>query len=318
VLTEGTLAIWGDDSGNGVNIVYDVATARHIVRGTIAGGFPTSINSQPDSSPPAAFAGVKNIHVRLGLGDDRVDFGAADQVYTGLAKGKLTIEMGSGNDEVELGRAGNDPSQTTNVRHRLYVNKGIHVDLGAGNDLLRAAYLKTNKSLIIMAGDGNDHVTFATEFTPAGATEPNVFPLQIKGNLHVHLGQGDDQATLQHAFVGQHLKVLDPAGAAVIKVCYVGVNKQIQLSTGSQNDDVTLDYAVADELHVSTSGDNDDVTIDHSRVKRLSVKTGSGADDLVLKNSRTTWTTYLDGGEGGADYTQRNCSLRAPVRRRLS
>ena len=62
-------------------------------------------------------------------------------------------------------------AQPTPCVHRLYVNKGIYVDLGAGDDELKVANMKTNKSLIVMAGDGNDDVTFATEFTPTGATE---------------------------------------------------------------------------------------------------------------------------------------------------
>jgi hypothetical protein len=252
------------------------------------------------------------------LGDDKLDFGAADQVYTAVGKGKLTIEMGSGNDEVQLGKAGNDPSQTTDVRHRLYVNKGIHVDLGAGNDLLKAANLKTNKSLIVMAGDGNDSIHFATEFTLSGQTEPTVFPLQIKGNLHVHLGAGDDQATIQHVVVGQHVRVLDPIGASIVKVCYVALNEKLEIITGHQADDVTLDHVMADDLQLQTNGGNDDVKIDHSRFKRMNVRTGAGSDDLILRNSRTTWVTYLDGGDGGADYSQRNNSLRGLVRRRLT
>ena len=318
VFTEGTLSILGDDAANGVTIIYDVATKTHRVHGSDAGGQPTSINGELGSPLPPTFAGVKNIHVRLGLGDDRLDFGAADQVYTGLAKGKLTIEMGSGNDEVTLGKAGNDPSHTTDVLHRLYVNKGIHVDLGEGNDVLKAANLKTNKSLVVMAGDGNDNIQFVTEFTPTGQTEPILFPLQIKGNLHVHLGAGDDQATLQHSIVGQHVRVLDPQGVSIIKVCYVALNEKLEIVTGHADDDVTLDFVRADDLQLQTNAGNDDVKIDHSRFKRMNVRMGNGSDDLILRNSRTTWVTYLDGGDGGADYSQRNNSLRGLVRRRLS
>src|SRR5688500_18472813 len=102
VLTEGTLTILGDDAGNGVNIVYDLAAGKHLVLGTDWGGFPTAING---GAAPAEFIGVKSFHVRLGAGDDRLDFGAADEIYTRIEK-QLTIEMGDGNDECTLGRAG--------------------------------------------------------------------------------------------------------------------------------------------------------------------------------------------------------------------
>ena len=60
----------------------------------------------------------------------------ADQFYTTIPK-KLAIDMGSGNDTVELGRAGNYVgANRPGMIHRLYVNKGIYVDLGAGDDEL--------------------------------------------------------------------------------------------------------------------------------------------------------------------------------------
>ncbi len=319
VLTEGTLTILGDEQANGVTIVYDVASKTHQVLGADCGGSATSVNGEPDSGPHGLgnFSGVKHIQIRLGVGNDRLDFGAADQVYTAIAK-KLTIEMGSGNDEVVLGRAGNDPSVGTGVLHRLYVNQGIYVDLGAGDDQLEIANLKTNKSLIIFAGDGNDEITFATEFTPTGATAPKLFPVLIRGNMHVQSGQGDDELTILHALIGQHLKVHDPSGAALVNIADVGVEKKIEIITGHQNDQVLLDYIAADDIKVETNGGNDYVKIDHTRLKRLNVRTGGGSDDLTLRNSRTTQVTYLDGGEGDADYSSRNNILRGLVRRNLS
>ncbi len=317
VLTEGLLTVLGDDQANGVCIIYDVATKTHRVLGTDSGGSATAINGELAPATPATFSGVKNVHIRLGLGDDKLDFGAADQVYTGIAK-QLAIEMGSGNDQVRLGRAGNAASAGTHVLHRLYVSKGIYVDLGDGDDQLQVANMKTSKSLIVFAGDGNDDVTFATEFTPTGATNPTLFPVTIKGNLHVHLGQGDDELTILHALVGQHLLVRDPSGAAIIGIADVGIEKKLDIVTGHQNDQVMLDYVVADDLKIQTNGGNDDVKVDHSRFKRLNVQTGGGSDDLTLRNSRTTQVTYLDGGEGDADLSHRNNSLRGLVRRRLS
>ncbi len=313
VLTEGTLTILGDEQSNGVNIIYDVATKQHRIGGTDAGGSATTING---AATPAAFSGVKHVQVRLGVGDDKLDFGAADQVYTAIGK-KLTIEMGSGNDTVELGRAGNDPSVGTNVAHRLFVNQGIWVDLGDGNDQLDVANLKTNKSLIIQAGGGNDVIEFPTEFTPTGATESLKFAVSIKGNLHVHLGDGDDDLTLWHVRVGEHLKVLDPSGPSMICIVDVGVNEKVQINTGNDGDFVKLEYVVADELQLHTNSGNDDVEAKYTRFKRMNIKTGDGSDDLTVRNSRTSYVTYLDGGAGGADFASSGNALRGLVRRNL-
>jgi hypothetical protein len=316
-LTEGTLTILGDDQANGVNIVYDVATATHRVNGVDLGGSPTTINGELASPTAAIYSGVKHVQVWLGAGDDQLDFGSADQVYTTIAQ-KLAIDMGSGNDKVELGHAGGVPGAGTEVRHYLYVNKGIYVDLGAGDDLLEVANLKTNKSLIIKAGDGNDAVTFATEFTPTGATEPSLFPVNVKGNLHVHLGQGDDSLTLLHARVGDSLRIVDPAGSAIIAIADVAVNEKLNIDTGHQNDHVTLDYVMADDLNLHTNGGVDEVKIEHSRFKRMNVHTGGSFDKLKVRTSRSSQYAYLDGGDGGADFSQRGNALRGLVRRRLS
>lgn len=312
-LTEGQLTILGDDQANGVNIVYDVATGKHIISGRDHGGSPTQING---GTTPVEFTGVKHVQIWMSAGDDCLDFGAADQLYTTIAQ-KLVIDMGSGNDTVELGRAGNNAGSTDPVLHRLYVNKGIYVDLGAGDDELEVANLKTNKSLIVKAGDGNDEITFATEFTPTGAPQATLFPVAIKGNLHVHLGLGDDSLTLLHVGVGQNVKIVDPAGLSMICIADIAVNEKISINTGNANDQVIMDYVGADQLDLHTGGGDDDVKIEHSRFKRLSVQLSGGEDDLKIRHSRSSQYTYLDGGGEGADLSLRGNALRGLVRRRF-
>jgi hypothetical protein len=315
VFSEGQLTILGDDLANGVNISYDVATGKHSVSARDMGGFATQLNG---GTTPAEFTGVKHVRVGLGGGDDCLDFGATDALYTAIAQ-KLAIDMGGGNDTLELGRAGSAAGGADPLLHRLYVNKGIWVNLGAGDDNLEVANLKTNKSLIIMAGDGNDEVTFATEFTAAGATAATNFPVVAKGNLHVHLGHGEDSLILLHAAVGQNLKIVDPAGAAMIAIADVAVNERIGINTGNANDQVILDYVNGDDLGINTGGGDDDVKIEHSRFKRVNVRLGGGEDDLKFRTSRTTQYTYLDGGGGGDDdFSQRQNVFRGLLKRRFS
>ncbi len=312
VLTEGTLMILGDDAANGVSIVYEVATGKHRVVGADLGGSPTTING---GTTPVEFTGAESFDIRLGDGDDRLDFGAADEIYTRIEK-RLTIDMGEGNDECTLGRAG--PATGAGVQHHLYVKKGIFVDLGPGDDQLDLANLKTRKSLTVRGRAGNDDVTFATEFTPTGATEPTLFPVLVVGTLHIHTGEGDDELSVLHALVRQHVKVRDPSGVSVVSIIDVRLNEKLDIVTGPQNDQVTIELVVADDLQLHTGGGNDDVFINQSRFKRMNVHTGSGADDLTLRNSRTTYVTYLDGGEQGADFAQRDNILRGLIGRRLT
>ncbi len=316
-VTEGQLTILGDAQANGVNIVYDVATKTHRVHGIDQGGSATSINGQLGSALAPAFSGVKHINIRLAEGDDALTFGAAGQLYTTVPK-KLAIDMGSGNDTVELGRAGNYTGATGPMVHRLYVNKGIYVDLGAGDDELKVANMKTNKSLIVMAGGGNDDVIFATEFTATGAPQATHFPVVIKGNLHVHLGQGDDSLVVLHAGVGQNVRIVDPGGTSTIAIADMAVNEKMSINTGHANDQVILDFVAADQLNMNTGNGDDDVKIEHSRFKRLNVQLSGGKDDLTIRTSRTSQYTYLDGGGEGAGLSHRANALRGLVRRRFS
>lgn len=314
VLTEGTLTILGDEAANGVRLVYDVDTGKHSVVGTDWGGFPTAING---AAEPVEFTGVENVDLRLGAGDDRLDFGAADEFYTRIEK-KLTIDLGDGNDTCILGRSGPATGPVGEAAHHLYVKKAVFVDLGQGDDTLEVANLKTRKSLTVRGRAGNDTVTFATEFTPTGATEPSLFPVIVLGHLNFHLGEGDDELAVLHALVGQHLQAIDPSGASVVSIIDVRINEKLRVVTGNQDDAVTVEMVIADDLQLHTNSGKDDVFINQCRFKRMNVHTGSEADDLTLRNSRTTYVTYLDGGDGGADFSQRNNILRGLFKRRLT
>ncbi|MEX2176073.1 MAG: hypothetical protein WD872_17055 [Pirellulaceae bacterium] len=313
VQTGGTLTLRGDHAANSASIVYDNASRTHRVVGHDLGGSPTTVNG---GAAAAQFAGVKNVRAWLGGGDDKLDFGAADQLYAKLDK-KLSIDMGDGNDTLELGRAGNGAGGAAPIASRLYVNKGIWVHLGAGNDQLKVANLKTNKSLIVLGGDGNDAIQFATEFTAAGATQPTYFPVNIKGNLHLHLGAGDDTLSLLHALVGDHLKVHDPAGTSNITIVDVAINENLTIHTAGGSDQVTLDYVGADQLAIRTGDGADDVEIEHGRFKRLSVKTEGAGDDLKIRTTRSSQYAYLDGGQGNNDLSHGGNKLRGLVNRRF-
>jgi hypothetical protein len=81
---------------------------------------------------------------------------------------------------------------------------------------------------------------------------------------------------------------------------------------------VILDYVVADQLNLQTGGGDDEVKIENSRFKRFNVRTGGGEDDLTIRKSRSTQYAYLDGGDGGADFSHRGNVWRGLVKRRLS
>jgi hypothetical protein len=320
VLTEGTLTILGDAADNGVNIRYDANTRKHIVSGTDCGGTPTLVN---DLAAEAAFSGVRSIVVRTGAGDDRLDFGAVDHLFTRVDK-KLTIMMGDGSDTVELGRAGYTDASDGPVRSRMYVGKGIYVDLGSGDDQLDVANLKSNKSLIVHGRGGDDTINFKTELVepddgdPETDEETTYFPVDIRGNLHLHLSSGEDAVLIKHTRVKLNLHIKDPLDAAQVSLENVAVGGTLIINTDEKADEIELDHVSAKQIKVKTGSGNDEVVIEHSRAKRLYVELEGGEDELTLRRSRTTQTTYLNGGASGADLTQSGNVLRGLVRRRFS
>lgn len=313
VQTEDLLTVLGDGSANCVSIIYDQAAGKHLVAGHVLDGSPTQINGSTASSE---FSGIKKVQVLLGGGNDMLEFGDSTRHYTEI-QGKLTVDMGDGNDTVELGTSGYESGGGSPRASRVYVKKGIDITLGDGNDTLAIANLKTGKSLIVSAGEGNDTVEFATEFTPAGATEPKKFPVQVKGNVHINLGGGDDTLSARHVAVGINFKITDPAGPANLSLFDVGIDEKLDIATGDAVDQVILDFVAAEHLNLHTNGGADDIEIEHSRFKRMNIKTGAGHDDLTVRTSRSSQYAVFDGGQGGANYVQRRSALHGLVKRRM-
>ena len=178
------LVIWGDDADNGVALTYSSVTQSYRVSGRDAGGSPTTINGLDTSQPGniVEFSGVKQVYVGLNGGNDDFEVGSATAVDTVIEKW-LSIEMGAGDDVVKLGAAGNAAQRRTALAVALDIGTSLNVHLGAGNDQLSIGNAEIGFGLSVLAGDGDDSVTFDTEFTPAGASELTNFPVRVKGKF---------------------------------------------------------------------------------------------------------------------------------------
>src|SRR5262245_29684416 len=134
------VVIWGDAEANGVTLTYSSNTNSYHVAGHDAGGSPTTINGL-DTSISAnvpVFYGVKQVAVLLNGGDDEFEVGSAAAVDTFISKW-MSITMGEGNDQVVVGRAGNDSGGADPVATRFQTGTSLTVALGDGNDDLSLA-----------------------------------------------------------------------------------------------------------------------------------------------------------------------------------
>jgi hypothetical protein len=300
-LSGNTLTIFGDDQTNSVTLTYDPTTRNYRVAGNDTADGPTSINLQDPATTDnvADFTGVKNVAVLLNGGDDQFDVGSPQAVDMVIAKW-LSIDMGDGNDQLVLGRAGNAPGGVDPVATSLRTGTSLSVNLGAGDDEFHIANARIGQSLNIFAGDGNDHVLFDTEFTPAGATGPTLFPVRVKNSATINLAGGDDELIIKNASFQKNLRILDGGGTADIELHNVNVAKKLSIDTFDEADQITVDSVRARQLTMNTNGGVDDVDVTNSRFTAMNLKLGSARDHLLVQNTKSSFLTHFDGGQQGS------------------
>jgi len=310
------LFILGDDAANGVIVTYNAGTKKYQVTGKDAGGSPTTINglNTAQAGNVVEFGGVKTVAVYLQGGDDEFAVGSPQAVDTVIAKW-LSIYTGDGNDKVTLGTAGNDPGGSAPITTSLRTGTGVTIDLGSGNDELSLAQTDIGLSLNVAAGDGDDDVNFATEFTPTGGTAAELFPVRVRGHAKIVLGGGADELDMKNVVVDGDLRITDFGGAADIALHNMTVRRHVDIDTGNDADHIAIDMVHAGQLSIDTNGAVDDVDVTKSRFKNVNIKLGGARDTMLIRNVTSTSTTYLDGGADNGRLTLTANVLRGLLKR---
>ncbi|HJQ80461.1 MAG TPA: hypothetical protein VJ828_10925, partial [Lacipirellulaceae bacterium] len=120
--------------------------------------------------------------------------------------GRLAIGTDGDNDSVAIGSeaaAGTMP--TDELEGALRVRKGIHVDLGTGNDTLTLDQVATSIGVGVNGGSGDDsisaNVARGTVFAVLGGDGTDTISLADLRARHlgVHAGAGDDDVSIQNS-----------------------------------------------------------------------------------------------------------------------
>jgi len=294
------LVIWGDDQSNGVTLTYESTTQTYHVVGKDAGGGPTTINGL-DTSIPAndqSFTSIKQVSVVLRGGDDEFSIGSPQAIDTVITQW-LAISMGDGNDQVQLGQAGNGAGGADPVALSLHTGMSVTVDLGAGNDELTMANADIGSALSIFAGEGDDEVKFATAF-PEGTAQPAIFPVRVGGNCNIVLGGGEDELTIHNATFRGNLVISDGAGPAHLDLAGLNILKKLDIDTGGNDDEITIQFVNAKQFTIDSNNGSDNIDIEDSHFRTMTIKLGNDHDSLVLRRVRVSIYTHLDGGSGGS------------------
>ena len=328
-VVEGNLSIVGDELGNQIVLRAGDEPGQWIVRGMPdAAGVPTTVNGQSD---PLVVEGVEDhIRINLGAGDDRL------VVREGRVPGVLAINLGEGNDHLQLGQREDStptPEESASVsvhdsedesedddpatRPVLSVGDGLLVRGGAGDDEIHLASVQVGGFTRVYAGLGNDIVRLGQpDVAPAASSEnaaaitddgantgEDSAPAQVRvrGNMAIHLGEGNDRLGLWHTRAGHGLQVHgglgdDQIGLHALHTPFLAVD------AGEGSDNVQLSEVAARLAGVITGAGADEVRIVDSVFGLLDVQLGEGQDQLAVGGTTVHHGARFNGGPGRDTY----------------
>ena len=303
-VSHGTLLITGDNADNFVEVFGTGTPGQFTVEGfTDNQGVNTTINH---SASPQTFSGVTNISVDLKKGDDFFGF------EQGTVAGYLNIDMGDGNDEVNVGipklvtTAVSKPTATpvlvkplvptpTTTTSSATINGALCVNLGSGNNWLIEGSTHVKGSETVNACDGNDRIEFIdTGGLPGFTTIGN--GVTVDKDLCVNLGGGSNyldayDLTVNGSFQVNgsgtndvELAVINVAKDAVFNLCGCG-NQDFSIAPEEAWGTPTMSQQnhIGGNLLVNTGSGNDDVTEASLSVGGSnSINTDGGNDEVDL------------------------------------
>jgi hypothetical protein len=303
VVSHGTLLITGDNANNFVEVFGTGTAGQFVVEGfTDNQGVNTKINH---STNQQTFNGVTNISVAMNKGDDFFGFEG------GNVAGNFNIDMGDGNDEVNVGTpkivTGTtstptvQPLQIPTSLSSTTICGTLCINLGSGNNWLIEASTHVKQSETITACDGNDQIQLVdTPDGMGGGSQTIGNGVTVDKDLSVNLGGGSNYLEAYDLTVNGSFKV-NGTGTNDVELAVVNVAKDAVFNlcgNGSQDFSIApeeewgvvsgLQNHVGGNLTVNTGNCNDEVdeaslTVDGTNT----INTNGGNDKVNLGASDT-------------------------------
>lgn len=314
VVTNQTLVITGDASGNGITLDYSLANDNYRVIGSTQGGSNTTVNGVDTSvaGNEQVFSNVIAIRVVMNGGDDNLVIGAASSTSFAVDRG-LDIDMGAGADTVAIGRNGNAAGGASPLENEVNIGRALVVKLGPGGDTLDITNTTVGRTMTIHADvnsprtasqDGADTIRFPTTFTPSGGSE-QIFPVIVNDKATVLLGAGNDTFNADNLTARKGLFVQDRGGTLNFDLTDSTINGVLKVEqTGGKATTFDLDNVHAGTLLMTTGNGVDTVTIRDSIFEKLNMETGKAVDLITIGATRVSKAGIINGGRDKARLTQ--------------
>jgi hypothetical protein len=274
-VVNGTLTIQGDAQDNDLQVTQVAQSytgAWPGVKLRIAGS-STTVNGQSS----VTLAGIKNVTVHLGAGDDQFRVPGSNHNPLQTLPGNVLIEGGEGKDFIYLYYVANR-SQVT-------------VSGGKGNDFIK------------IGGGSYYRLTVNTNSvaSASGQDEADLVAIHAKGTVILNGGAGDDQFIITStsvfdgplkAYLGDGRNYLSVEAAAGHSNLVPTVNGAMLVNGGSFQDSLIVSAGHINRTLTANLGDGHDLLTIFSSTD-LKVDMGAGDDEAQLSG---TYTGSLNGG----------------------
>ena len=258
----GNLLITGDSGANELRIIQSLQNGAPIAgRFFITGQNNTTINGQTTGQFFQNVTG--DMRINLNGNNDRLTLGDGVSNARFIVPRDLQIDMGDGNDVVNL--------------DRVSVRDDVSIVTGGGGD---SVTVKGSIGGLAGVDNGLNDLTIDT-----GDRADNVWleDLFVRHNLNVNTGNDDFTDFLDMHFlnIGNDTDVRTGGGGDVLRISDTGFRDDLTIDTGAGNDSVSLDRCSVDELFLNLGSDSDSLTLRNNSGRRATLNGGLGTDSLI-------------------------------------
>jgi hypothetical protein len=207
---------------------------------------------------------------------------------------------------------------------------GLNVRLGEGDDSVAVLGSLNLKNVTFNLGDGNNvldvgagmNVTGKLAITGGTGADQITLDSTIAKSVSISTGLGNDELNLLGVSFSSSVSVSTGAGADIINInenalgADALLNNNLTISTGEDNDTVSISNTTTKKVTINTGDDDDVVTLDTvTATGILNVQTGAGADDLNLLdvNATLNGSNVFNLGTGADDVVIAESSFKGNV-----